>query len=205
MGIPEGFDLDNPACPGCGGEMYDNRGDKPSPRSPDFKCKDPDCEAKPIWLERPRGGRGGQKGGNRQSAPAAAAPPVAPKPKLTKEQRLAGRLKVIEDYLGVMGVVAGRMAAIAKRTEVPLDMANVQAATWSVFGVMDRRGYFGQPAAKPAAAAPLAKLAATPAAVPPKRVQPPPVVRDPVPAMAGHHDEPLEPLFPGDDVDDLPF
>ena len=39
-------------CPQCGGEMWDNRGDKKNPRGPDFKCKDPDC-GKAIWLTPP--------------------------------------------------------------------------------------------------------------------------------------------------------
>ena len=39
-------------CPQCGGEMYDNRGDKKHARSPDFKCKDPEC-GKAIWLTPP--------------------------------------------------------------------------------------------------------------------------------------------------------
>ena len=43
---------DVPACPECGGEMYDNRPEKLSgkfkPNSPDFKCKNKEC-AKAIW------------------------------------------------------------------------------------------------------------------------------------------------------------
>jgi hypothetical protein len=39
-------------CPQCHGEMYDNRGDKKHARSPDFKCKDPEC-GKAIWLTPP--------------------------------------------------------------------------------------------------------------------------------------------------------
>lgn len=32
-----------PACPNCGGEMYDNRGNKRNPKAPDFRCKDKSC------------------------------------------------------------------------------------------------------------------------------------------------------------------
>lgn len=40
-------------CPKCGqSEMYDNRGDKKKARSPDFKCKDPECDHA-IWLTPP--------------------------------------------------------------------------------------------------------------------------------------------------------
>jgi len=37
-------------CPDCGGtEFWDNSQDKPSPRHPDFKCKDRECK-KAFWL-----------------------------------------------------------------------------------------------------------------------------------------------------------
>jgi hypothetical protein len=32
-----------PRCPDCGGEVYDNRGNRPSPKSPHFKCKNKAC------------------------------------------------------------------------------------------------------------------------------------------------------------------
>lgn len=32
-----------PACPQCGGDMWDNRGRKKNPKAPDFKCKDKSC------------------------------------------------------------------------------------------------------------------------------------------------------------------
>jgi len=49
----ENPDIPN-ACPKCGGEMWDNRTDKKSARSPDFKCKDKDCDHA-IWLTPPPG------------------------------------------------------------------------------------------------------------------------------------------------------
>jgi hypothetical protein len=48
---PAGVEIPE-ACPQCQGEMYDNRGDKKHARSPDFKCKDPEC-GKAIWLTPP--------------------------------------------------------------------------------------------------------------------------------------------------------
>jgi len=43
--LPNGqmFDTENPACPTCGSEMYDNRESKRRPNLPDFKCKDKNC------------------------------------------------------------------------------------------------------------------------------------------------------------------
>jgi hypothetical protein len=39
---------DAPACPKCGGPMWDNRASKKNPRAPDFKCKKSDCDGV-IW------------------------------------------------------------------------------------------------------------------------------------------------------------
>ena len=44
-----------PACPKCGGAMWDNRASKRNPRAPDFKCRDKGCEGV-IWP--PRDGAG---------------------------------------------------------------------------------------------------------------------------------------------------
>src|SRR5690242_2261857 len=37
-----------PACPICGGRMWDNRASKRSARAPDFKCRNPQCDGR-IW------------------------------------------------------------------------------------------------------------------------------------------------------------
>lgn len=42
-----------PKCPKCGGDMWDNRKSKKSPRMPDYKCKDRDCDGV-IWPPRPK-------------------------------------------------------------------------------------------------------------------------------------------------------
>ena len=39
---------DNPACPKCGGRMWDNRATKRNPKAPDFKCRDRSCDGV-IW------------------------------------------------------------------------------------------------------------------------------------------------------------
>ena len=38
----------SPACPKCGGPMWDNRADKRSTRAPDFRCRDQECDGR-IW------------------------------------------------------------------------------------------------------------------------------------------------------------
>ncbi len=39
---------DDPACPTCGGRMWDNREGKKNPKAPDFKCRDKQCDGV-IW------------------------------------------------------------------------------------------------------------------------------------------------------------
>lgn len=48
------------ACPKCGGEMWDNRNDKKTPGSPDYRCKDKSCvdESGRVtghWIHRKKG------------------------------------------------------------------------------------------------------------------------------------------------------
>jgi hypothetical protein len=38
----------SPACPKCGGPMWDNRDGKKNPKAPDFKCKDKNCDGV-VW------------------------------------------------------------------------------------------------------------------------------------------------------------
>ena len=37
-----------PACPKCGGRMWDNRASKRNPKAPDFKCRDRSCDGV-LW------------------------------------------------------------------------------------------------------------------------------------------------------------
>lgn len=39
---------EDPACPTCGGKMWDNREGKKNPKAPDFKCRDKQCDGV-IW------------------------------------------------------------------------------------------------------------------------------------------------------------
>lgn len=38
----------SPACPECGGRMWDNRSDKRNPKAPDFKCRNRACDGR-MW------------------------------------------------------------------------------------------------------------------------------------------------------------
>jgi hypothetical protein len=61
---------DVPACPKCGGRMWDNRIGKRNPKAPDFKCRDRACDGV-IWPSRATPAAAGEAGGE-NSAPAAA-------------------------------------------------------------------------------------------------------------------------------------
>lgn len=69
------FDTDNPICPNCGGEMWDNRQSKKNPKMPDFRCKNKECKDDKgyqtgVYIPKP-------KKGAPALAPAQAKPPVA--------------------------------------------------------------------------------------------------------------------------------
>ena len=57
----------NPACPVCGGRMWDNRATKRNPRAPDFKCRDRSCDGV-VWPAR-AGAAAPQDNGMRASEP----------------------------------------------------------------------------------------------------------------------------------------
>ena len=79
-----------PACPKCGGRMWDNRQSKRNPKAPDFRCRDRSCDgrlwpgqhkaATPILTPRARGaapageqgaGQGSARGDSGERMPAA--------------------------------------------------------------------------------------------------------------------------------------
>src|SRR5512133_2340529 len=69
----------SPACPICGGPMWDDRASKRNPKAPDFKCKNkpkmrggPGCEGV-IWP--PRDGQRSAYGSSSSSSGATSAPP----------------------------------------------------------------------------------------------------------------------------------
>jgi hypothetical protein len=81
---------DDPACPVCGGKMWDDRTSKRNPRAPDFKCRNkpktqggPGCEGV-IWPPRDGERRPAAKGAApsapsaRAAAPRPGAPPATP-------------------------------------------------------------------------------------------------------------------------------
>ena len=183
MSVPEGFNPEYPECPKCGGKMWDNRKGKKNPKAPDFKCKDTECgkNGGAVWLESPSGGssRGGGRGNG------AGSPPAAP---LTREEQQAGKKATIDGYFGLMALVAPKMKSLAETYQLPLTMDDVQAATYSVYGLLDKRRFLTlpTPSAQKAEEKPV-----PPVPEPPKRI--------PSPPMRKTESSPYE------DDDDLPF
>jgi len=80
---------DDPACPVCGGKMWDDRVSKRNPRAPDFKCRNkpkfqgaPGCEGV-IWPprdgeRRPATPAAGSPGGARTTSPRTKTPTAPP-------------------------------------------------------------------------------------------------------------------------------
>ena len=82
---------DDPACPVCGGKMWDDRASKRNPRAPDFKCRNkpkerggPGCEGV-IWPSRdgspsPYPASAPRRAGGASAGPFADGAPAEPPP-----------------------------------------------------------------------------------------------------------------------------
>lgn len=57
----EGRSAGHPACPKCGGAMWDNRADKRNPRAPDFRCRKRDCNGR-LWPGQAQAGTASEEG-----------------------------------------------------------------------------------------------------------------------------------------------
>ena len=87
---------DDPACPVCGGKMWDDRLSKRNPKAPDFKCRNrprvqggPGCEGV-IWPPRDGSAKSAARtGGSGPSARAAAPPASAPQPPAGPEREFS--------------------------------------------------------------------------------------------------------------------
>ncbi len=97
--VPPAGTADDPACPVCGGKMWDDRASKRNPRAPDFKCRNkpkfqggPGCEGI-IWPprdgeRRPAGSPAGAKTASPRRSPAPGGSPArasAPPPPAERE------------------------------------------------------------------------------------------------------------------------
>lgn len=152
---PKGFDPENPECPRCQGAMYDNRNDpKRKKGMPHFRCKDKACvddsdRVTGVWgpddPAKPKVAAGDTVG--TVSGGAAYAP--TPKYNFTPAEKAVVRKARIADYLALMQNVKDGMTKIAlgkPEAMVALDMGNVQAATFSLWGDLKTCGALRDPA-----------------------------------------------------------
>lgn len=198
MKMPAGFDLDNPVCPTCNGEMYDNRNDKPSAKMPDYRCKDSSCieeesgRVTAFWLPKVKGAKKpagkaagpGAPGGGGASATPAAAP--TPKYNFNAREKAVLRKGRVADYLALMAQVKEGMVKIAlgdNAAMVALDMGNVQAATFSLWGDLRTCGALRDPAGIVTAARNNGQLGPIPQEKPKAK----PVEREPEPEREHAH------------------
>jgi hypothetical protein len=96
-------------CPTCGSEVWDNRGKKKNPKSPDFKCKADKEHA--FWLETPKG---------------APAPPQNGRTGWTAAQ--LGRM-----YAWATRTAGQQIVGFATAHKIPVTMENVVAGAATVF------------------------------------------------------------------------
>jgi hypothetical protein len=111
---------DVPACPECGGKMWDNRESKRNPKAPDFKCRDKGCEGV-VWPPK-----------NGQAAPRPAAAPSNVKQSVTLGAPIPG---MDEPHQGGTVVVPAalvesyRACLIAARELVAAEVPGADAQT----------------------------------------------------------------------------
>jgi hypothetical protein len=71
-----------PACPQCGGKVWDNRENKKNPKAPDWKCRDKECKddkgfTTGGWVEKPKAGKANAYAGKNAQPSSYEEPPVA--------------------------------------------------------------------------------------------------------------------------------
>lgn len=123
----------SPACPTCGGRMWDNRATKRSPKAPDFKCRNRDCDGRvwpgqfkepaPATASASPAGRAGQG-----SAPAAPASPEE-----SRQEPATARRSLRACYLDVTEFVLTEVRPKYDAAGVPCTDATVAAITATLF------------------------------------------------------------------------
>lgn len=117
-----------PACPKCGGLMWDNRASKRNPKAPDFKCRDRRCDGV-LWpgehdIARPIVERGHVA--NRDAAEGQPTPEVA-------QLRRSLRAELRACYLDVTDFVLAEVRPKYQDAGVPCTDATVAAIVATLF------------------------------------------------------------------------
>jgi hypothetical protein len=131
--LPDG----SPACPTCGGRMWDNRADKRNPKAPDFKCRDRDCDGR-LWPGQFKEAAEPAKGAAQQPTPAPraergrtdAAVPAASEP---VRERAPAATTLRACYLDVTDFVLAEVRPKYAAAGVPCTDATVAAIVAALF------------------------------------------------------------------------
>lgn len=121
MALPNGWDFGDP-CPACGSKVWDNRTSKRSPKAPDARCSNQDCQGgngRPwaAWADAPK------QGGGRSPAQQAKAPTSVPTARATMTS---------ETFWSLMtdALIQARQSLIT--AELPVDQAREIAAQYFI-------------------------------------------------------------------------
>ena len=146
-------ELGRPACPVCGGRMWDNRSRKTNPKAPDFKCRTPECSGR-IWP--------GQLtveshadvpvGDTTRPGPLADAVRSVVETVTAQTRRAQVRAELRACYLDATDFVLGEVRAKYEAAGVPCTDATVAAITATVFIATCNRGAVGPEPDEPAPA-----------------------------------------------------
>lgn len=123
--IPLPTSADNPACPKCGGAMWDNRLSKRNAKAPDFKCRNRSCSGV-VWP------------GRRVITPAIQASDV-PRPQLENAERPNASAILREKYLDLTAFVLETIRPTYQSSGLTCGDETVAAITATLFIAETRR------------------------------------------------------------------
>lgn len=134
------LDDGSPACPACGGRMWDNRATKQNPKAPDFKCRRRDCDGR-VWPGQFKEQAGSPVGGEhvRESAgeqgASSASPPNDPRRAFAPEPR-----SLRACYLDLTAFVLREVRPKYDEAGLPCTDATAAAIVATLFIAACRRG-----------------------------------------------------------------
>jgi hypothetical protein len=140
-------ELGRPACPVCGGRMWDNRTRKTNPKAPDFKCRTPECAGR-IWpgqltVETHADVPAGVANRATRPGPLADAVRSVVETVTARTRRAQVRAELRACYLDSTEFVLDEVRAKYEAAGVPCTDATVAAITATVFIATCNRGAIG--------------------------------------------------------------
>jgi hypothetical protein len=142
-----------PACPVCGGAMWDNRARKTNPKAPDFKCRTPECTGR-IWPGQLTVESHADVPADAATRPGPLADAVRSVVETVTAQTLRARLRaeLRACYLDATEFVLSEVRTRYEAAGVPCSDATVAAITATLFIATCNRGAVGPEPDEPAPA-----------------------------------------------------